>query len=79
MLYVFSLTILRVQAPDLTLIQQRIKDVIQVLGDFVNRREGDRQRKDYVRQLKTDLCLYYSYNDFLMDQFYDLFPSEVND
>ena len=27
------------QAPDLALIQQRIKDVSAVLGDFTNRRE----------------------------------------
>lgn len=31
-----------VQSPDLALIQQRIKDVIQVLGDFSQRREEGR-------------------------------------
>ena len=34
--------ILRAQAPDLALIQQRIKDVLQVLGDFKTRRQPDR-------------------------------------
>ena len=36
-----------------------------------------RTRTEYVDQLKQDLCLYYSYNDFLMDRLLQLFPHEV--
>ncbi|XP_014664500.1 PREDICTED: probable 28S rRNA (cytosine-C(5))-methyltransferase [Priapulus caudatus] len=63
-----------VQPADLTLVQQRIKEVLVVLGDFVNRREENRKRKDYLSQLKSDLCTYYSYNEFLMALLMQLFP-----
>ncbi|XP_074654658.1 uncharacterized protein LOC141908477 isoform X2 [Tubulanus polymorphus] len=66
-----------VQAPDLALIQQRMKDIIQVLGDFKNRREKGRPRSEYIKQLRSDLCTYYSYNEFLMEKIMDLFPAEL--
>ena len=37
-----------------------------------------RSRKDYMDQLRRDLCAYYSYNEFLMEKFMDLFPHEVS-
>ena len=37
-----------------------------------------RSRQDYVTQLRKDLCLYYSYNDYLMEKLMQLFPTEVN-
>ncbi len=37
-----------------------------------------RSRKDYLDQLKTDIAAYYSYNEFLIDRFMNLFsPSEL--
>ncbi|CAH1772591.1 unnamed protein product [Owenia fusiformis] len=68
-----------VQAADLTLVQQRIKDVKGVLGDFTNRRQDGRSRKEYLRQLRKDLCTYYSYNDYLMGELMELFPNEIVD
>jgi hypothetical protein len=65
-------------APDLTLVQQRIKDICQVLGDFKTRREDGRPRTDYLNQFRKDLCLYYSYNDYLMEKLMELFPQEVS-
>ena len=65
------------QAPDLAIIQQRIKDVIHVLGDFTNRRDPSTSRQDYVNQLCKDLCTYYSYNEFLIEKLHDLFPKEI--
>ncbi|XP_041375405.1 probable 28S rRNA (cytosine(4447)-C(5))-methyltransferase [Gigantopelta aegis] len=65
------------EAPDLAIIQQHIKDVVHVLGDFTNRRDPSTSRQEYVIQLRKDLCAYYSYNEFLIEKLYDLFPKEI--
>ncbi|KFM77605.1 putative ribosomal RNA methyltransferase NOP2, partial [Stegodyphus mimosarum] len=66
------------EPPDLVAVSQRIKDVVSVLADFKTKREEDKDRIDYLNQLKQDLCTYYSYNEFLMDKFLQLFsPSEL--
>merc|ERR1719369_882797 len=62
------------QPPDLQIIQARIHDVIQVLQDFKNRREEGRDRVSYLNCLKRDLCSYYSYNEFMIEKFVQLFP-----
>ncbi|TDG44948.1 hypothetical protein AWZ03_008629 [Drosophila navojoa] len=54
-------------------VQQRIKDIIQVLSDFGKYRQEGRSRSEYVDQLRSDLCLYYSYNEFLMSKLMDIF------
>ncbi|XP_076315250.1 28S rRNA (cytosine(4447)-C(5))-methyltransferase [Tachypleus tridentatus] len=64
-----------VQSPDLAVISQRIKDVVHVLSDFAARREDGRSRNDYVDFLRKDLCLYYGYNDFMMEKLMELFPT----
>ena len=58
---------------DLAELKQRIADVIQILGDFKNRRDANKDRKDYINILKQDLCSYYNYNEFLMERLMDLF------
>ncbi|KAM7311061.1 25S rRNA (cytosine-C(5))-methyltransferase nop2 [Ixodes scapularis] len=66
------------EPPDLAIISERIKDIIHVLGDFSNRREPGKSRSEYLEVLKQDLCEYYSYNEFLMQKFMDLFsPAEL--
>lgn len=55
-------------------IQQRIKDVVLVLSDFKKYRQQDRTRSEYVHLLRSDLCTYYSYNEFLMEKLMDIFP-----
>ncbi|KAK6176431.1 hypothetical protein SNE40_014718 [Patella caerulea] len=67
------------QAPDLTILNQRIADIMDVLGDFKNRREEGKSRPDYVKQLKKDLCSYYNYNDYMMGKFMNLFPLEIKE
>lgn len=63
------------RAPDLNIIQARIRDVVHVLSDFKNRRDKEQtSRKDYLACLKRDLCTYYSYNEFMIDKLVDLFP-----
>lgn len=55
-------------------VQQRIREVITVLSDFNKLRDGNHSRSDYLQLLRKDLCIYYSYNDFLMEKFMQLFP-----
>ncbi|CAF0983232.1 unnamed protein product [Brachionus calyciflorus] len=62
------------QGEDLTIINQRMRDIIAILNDFQNKKEENRSRQDYVEQLKSDLCVYYSYNEFLVEKFMNLFP-----
>lgn len=62
--------------PDLSIIKQRISDVIFVFGDFKTRREKDRSRTHYLNILKEDLCSYYNYNEFLMEKLMNLFNVE---
>merc|ERR1719153_953792 len=67
-------------APDLQIIQSRIADVIQVLQDFKNKREEGVDRQQYVGRLKKGLCLYYTYNEFMIEKFLQVFPvSEILD
>ncbi|XP_037941677.1 25S rRNA (cytosine-C(5))-methyltransferase nop2-like [Teleopsis dalmanni] len=55
-------------------VQQRIKDITLVLSDFKKYRQPDRSRPEYLTLLRQDLCLYYSYNEFLMEKLMDMFP-----
>lgn len=55
-------------------VQQRIRDIIIVLSDFKKLRDAEHSRSEYLALLKKDLCLYYSYNEFLMERFMQLFP-----
>ncbi|XP_063055344.1 probable 28S rRNA (cytosine(4447)-C(5))-methyltransferase [Engraulis encrasicolus] len=65
---------------DLQTIHQRIKDNIDVLTHFTEKREEGKERAEYLSLLKSDLCTYYSYNDYLMGKLMDLFPlSELVD
>ncbi|KAH8266251.1 hypothetical protein KR038_002921 [Drosophila bunnanda] len=73
---VFQLPTEEEKTEDLTLqqVQQRIKDVTLVLSDFKKYRQADRSRGEYMELLCQDLCLYYSYNEFLMAKLMDMFP-----
>lgn len=55
-------------------IQQRIRDVIMVLTDFKRLRDNNRSRSEYTDLLRQDLCIYYSYNIFLMEKLMRVFP-----
>ncbi|XP_053307144.1 probable 28S rRNA (cytosine(4447)-C(5))-methyltransferase [Spea bombifrons] len=66
-------------APDLTAVQERIKDVVGVLQDF-SQRGGPHSRQDYLTVLRKDLGTYYSYGDYMLQTLSDLFPvSELVD
>jgi len=64
----------KILPPELTVLKQRINEVISVLNDFTNKREESRSRPEYIEQLRRDLCSYYSYNEFLMGAFMETFP-----
>lgn len=64
----------REETTSLQEVQQRIRDVIGVLSDFSKLRDAKHSRSDYLEMLKSDLCTYYSYNEFLMEKFMQLFP-----
>ncbi|XP_047455137.1 probable 28S rRNA (cytosine(4447)-C(5))-methyltransferase [Mugil cephalus] len=65
---------------DLKTVYQRIKDNVDVLCNFSEKREPGRDRTEYLSLLKKDLCTYYSYNNFLIEKLMDLFPlSELID
>lgn len=68
-----NLTLGSSQGEDLQIINQRIHDVVQILEDFENRKDKTRTRLDYQEQLKSDIGVYYSYNEFLIDKFMNLF------
>ncbi|XP_037973753.2 25S rRNA (cytosine-C(5))-methyltransferase nop2 [Plutella xylostella] len=53
---------------------QRIKDVVAVLGDFSRLKDEGRSRCEYTELLLKDLCMYYSYNEFLMEILMQIFP-----
>ncbi|XP_051921006.1 probable 28S rRNA (cytosine(4447)-C(5))-methyltransferase [Hippocampus zosterae] len=65
---------------DLKSIHQRIKDNVDVLCNFTSKRESGKDREQYIALLIKDLCTYYSYNEFLIEKFIELFPlSELVD
>lgn len=58
----------------LQVVQQRVKDITLVLSDFKKYRQPNRSRQEYVDLLRKDLCMYYSYNEFLMEKLMEIFP-----
>ncbi|XP_076951617.1 26S rRNA (cytosine-C(5))-methyltransferase NOP2B-like [Bidens hawaiensis] len=60
--------------PDLTGLQQRIKEIVRILSNFTSLRQKGATRKQYIEQLKMDLESYYGYNEFLMSSLAKMFP-----
>ncbi|KAF9167674.1 rRNA (cytosine-C5-)-methyltransferase nop2 [Actinomortierella ambigua] len=58
---------------DLQVVQTRIQEIVRVLNNFREMREGNRSRQDYIDQLLKDLCLYYGYNEYLMEKLFYIF------
>jgi len=61
---------------DLGQLKDQIQEIIEVLGNFKERRQEDRPRSEYLHILKLNLKAYYDgYNDYLMEKFMELFPN----
>ena len=62
---------------DLTVINNKIQDLLKVLSNFAEEREGTKSRESYVLELADYLCTYYGYNRELIDVFMATFnPNE---
>ncbi|NWS51179.1 NOP2 methyltransferase, partial [Chunga burmeisteri] len=70
----FTCDIYKPYPPDLHIIHQRIKGNMEVLQDFVVKREEGRTRQEYLALLRRDMAAYYSYSDFLLMKLMDVFP-----
>jgi 16S rRNA C967 or C1407 C5-methylase (RsmB/RsmF family) len=63
---------------DLSAVKRRIAEVVRVLDNFGALRHPQRTRSEYMQQLKRDCTLYYGYNAFMIDTFFNLFsPAET--
>ncbi|XP_054024006.1 probable 28S rRNA (cytosine(4447)-C(5))-methyltransferase [Dryobates pubescens] len=62
------------EPPDLHTVHQRIKGNLEVLQDFLAKREEGRSRQEYLSVLRRDMAAYYSYSDFLLTKLMDIFP-----
>lgn len=60
--------------PNLPRILQRLKDLVRVLSDFKSLHQDGVPRKDYVKQLSSDLSSYFGYNDYYTDMILQMFP-----
>ncbi|KAF0989901.1 hypothetical protein HZS_6007 [Henneguya salminicola] len=59
---------------DLDEVNDRLKNYIEILGNFKKLCEPGKSRNFYIENLKKDLCLCYGYNEFLMQKIIELFP-----
>ena len=62
------------EAQDISIVQQRIGEIIRVLNNFKELSDPEKSRSDYVNVLINDLGTYYGYNEYLATLFYHLFP-----
>jgi hypothetical protein len=62
----------------MAVVRARVDEVVRILNNFSEERDGVHSRKEYVQLMKNDLSFYFGYTMFLLDRFIQLFaPSEV--
>ncbi|KAJ1679867.1 rRNA (cytosine-C5-)-methyltransferase nop2 [Spiromyces aspiralis] len=60
--------------PDLSVVSQRIQDIINVLNNFTKLRDLNRSRTEYMQQLLRDMAYYYGYSEYILEKLMQLFP-----
>lgn len=58
---------------NLQAVLQRIQEIQRVLLNFKTMAEEGKSRQEYVDVWMNDLCLYYGYNSWLIEQLFHLF------
>ena len=69
-----SLDTLDKEPHDLSSVQIRIQEILNVLANFKTLRQEGKRRKEYLDVLKRDMMVYYGYNEYLLEQFMNLIP-----
>ncbi|KAI9010404.1 NOL1/NOP2/sun family RNA met [Phycomyces nitens] len=59
---------------DVSAINQRIQEVVNVLNNFKELRDPSKSRQDYMDRLIKDIAQYYGYSHFLAEKLCGLFP-----
>ncbi|KAH8550224.1 NOL1/NOP2/sun family-domain-containing protein [Umbelopsis sp. PMI_123] len=63
---------------DISQINHRIKEIVNILGNFKELRDPSKSRQDYLDRLLKDIATYYGYSDFLAEKLFNLFsPAEA--
>ncbi|CAO3672110.1 unnamed protein product [Umbelopsis vinacea] len=63
---------------DISQINHRIKETVNILGNFKELREASKSRQDYLDRLLKDITTYYGYSEFLAEKLFNLFsPAEA--
>ncbi|CAO3661228.1 unnamed protein product [Umbelopsis ramanniana] len=63
---------------DISQINHRIKEVVNILGNFKELRDPAKSRQEYLDRLLKDIATYYGYSDFLAEKLFNLFsPAEA--
>ncbi|KAI7885586.1 NOL1/NOP2/sun family putative RNA met [Lichtheimia hyalospora FSU 10163] len=60
---------------DVTVVNQRIQEIVNILNNFKTQRDPNVSRQEYVDRLLKDICAYYGYNYFLAEKLYNLFSA----
>ena len=63
------------QKMDLTLIQNKIQEILEILNNFTANRDTNKSRDNYLSEFADYLCAYYGYNKELIDIFLQTFSA----
>ncbi|KAI7863331.1 NOL1/NOP2/sun family-domain-containing protein [Spinellus fusiger] len=59
---------------DVSAVNQRIQEIVNVLNNFKELRDPAKSRQDYTARLIKDIAFYYGYSHFLAEKLFNLFP-----